>query len=216
MSRQQHFFHGTSTARGITNAVLPPAKTGAQRYNIEKRHAGTRPEEYNSRDNASVTERSRVAWAFAHMTAEETGGRAVVYTTGRAPDQRLGLEHHRNEHFRGGWRTHEHISREGFPVTGREDVPPPEKWERETGRQGTLPLDFTGLQQRVPWAPEKLYTMHPLPANHPDMASQRRETRRIAQQEKRRTHDEAVAGQFGRAKQRSRQQLLPGMRGTGK
>lgn len=208
--RRQHFFHGTSDSHGLEvgGKILPPAASKVASANVPKgMFAGARPAEYDQRENASVSESSHTAWAFAHMTAGNTGGRAVVHVTGRAEDMRLGVEHRRNPDFRGGWPTQEHISRTGFPITGREDIQPPEKWERKTGRQGTLPIDWHPTTSQGPiWSDAQS-------ANHPSAVQTRAEARAVAKQDKVRATDELVATNVGRSNQRGRQQMLPGMRG---
>lgn len=217
MSRKENFFHGT--VGGIAGGtVLPPSESGVMRRNVSKRGA-PRPAGYEAGELASVSESKNTAWSFAKMSSTRAPGRPTVYETGRAPDARTGIEHTRNEHFNGGYSSQEWVSKQGWPVTGEQHIPPPDPWERKTGRQGTLPLDWepvvhpderTRLRSSGGWRGGYSTGWE---ANHPSMVAQRAEGRRVSKQEKTRTQDEAEAANLGRGAQKSRQQLLPGTRG---
>ena len=200
VTRLDHFYHGTSAT--LSDTVLPPSKSGAVRPNM----SSGRQAQYDSHTHASVSEREATAWQFAQMSAfhPATGGRSAVYTTGRAPDQRLGVEHKRNDHFIGGMDAQEHISAKGFPITGRIDIRPPSPSSEPHGLQGTLPTDWSKIKQHdldLNLKPmHKGFDIYDLDGNHPSMHTQNTSHERVREQDSAREIDEQVAVKRSRGK----------------
>lgn len=215
-------FHGTNKELETGDKVLPPnvAKAGTPNSS----HVGVAHREGTPHDpyvNASASGNERTAWEFAGMSSMKQGGRAAVYKVDRPDDAIRGLE------------PKEVLSKQGFPVTGREDIRPPETVRAKgpnmryvpnpNGRQGTLPIDWmpSGTTARGGfWG-----ATHGDPWNHPTERERMRPAKQAATLESMAPKkppmylggykvDDSVSEAHQQDRGGMSQPMLPGMRGA--
>jgi hypothetical protein len=193
-------FHGTAAPLSPGDKVLPPSVAKAGTPNSSRiRNRDDRPDPYT---HASASQKERTAWEFAGYTAVRTHGRSVVLKVAQPEDARRGVE------------TKEVVSAQGFPVRDVEHIQPPETVRKPgknmryhpnpNGRQGTLPVDFSRLQQTRNGA---VYELGDAQGNHPTEADRVRSGDAAPRPSRATPKVEQVARVPG-------QMMLPGMRGA--
>lgn len=194
-------FHGTSTERPVGGVVLPPSLHNGPTPNSP--YAGYREPDHDQFNHASASSAERTAWEFAGMTAQRRGGRSQVLKVDRPVDAKKGLE------------KKEVLSGTGFPVRDVEHIRPPEEirkpgtfmsyYPNPRGRQGTLPVDFSGVEEHRDGS---VYPLGDARGNHPTERDRRGESKRIESQEA------ARQPVVPKSKPGPKQPMLPGMRGA--